>query len=516
MSQTLDPATVAALLAGGRNGAVLPLPTVKGEGTSWVVQLTGTSGGDVFDPGVQIGASTMTGGAGNDVYYLHTGNDKVVEAAGGGTDTIITDVSCTLPNNVEILIAGQSDTDYLLIGNALSNVIAGNAGDNFLDGDVGNDTLFGGEGDDTLDGGVGADRITGGGGSDTFFIQKGNGSDVITDFESTIDLVRLGGYSFASFGALKAAMTQSGSNVVLKLGGSETLTFLNHKLADFVAGDFGFPDASSPSPAPVPAPAPSPASTPLSEALAGHSPAATVTNASKAWVANLTGSSGNDVLDAGTGIGASTMAGGAGDDVYYVHTGNDKVVEAAGGGTDTVITDIAYTLGDNVENLVASTKAGNVVLTGNTLDNVIVGGAGNDTLDGGPAGKDRLTGGGGSDTFVIHQKGAAGSDTITDFQAGVDQVKLQGFSFASFDALKAAMTQSGGNVVVTLGGGQTLTLQGHAVADFSARDFGFATPSAGGGSGSGGGGSTPPSAPAGTIVTAPSLEAASHPGEVVS
>src|SRR4051794_32475140 len=101
MNQILDPATVAALQAAGGNSTILPLPTINGDGTSWVVRLIGTAGDDVFDPGFLIGASTMAGGAGNDIYYVHTGNDKVVEASGRGNDTIITDVNSTLPGNVE-------------------------------------------------------------------------------------------------------------------------------------------------------------------------------------------------------------------------------------------------------------------------------------------------------------------------------------------------------------------------------------------------------------------------------
>jgi Ca2+-binding RTX toxin-like protein len=258
----LDAATIVALRAAGRNGIALPLPTIAGEGTSWVVRLTGTAGGDVFDPGVRIGASTMTGGAGNDVYYVHSGNDKVVEAGGRGIDTVITDVSYTLPGNVEILIAGQSDTDFLLTGNGLNNTIAGNAGDDLLNGGGGNDTLLGGGGGDTLLGGTGSDWLTGGAGADTFLIQKGGGSDIITDFEAGADTVRLKGYAFASFKAVTAAMHQAGQDVVLKLGNGETLKFLNHKVTDFSAGDFGFASAPSAAPAPAPTPAPTPAPAP--------------------------------------------------------------------------------------------------------------------------------------------------------------------------------------------------------------------------------------------------------------
>ncbi|MBW0006164.1 MAG: M10 family metallopeptidase [Sphingomonas sp.] len=59
------------------------------------------------------------------------------------------------------------------------------------------------------------------------------------------------------------------------------------------------------------------------------------------------------------------------------------------------------------------TGGGNDKLIGNDVGNRLDGGAGNDTY----------TGNGGADTFVIGQKGF--TDTITDFQAGVDKLDLR-------------------------------------------------------------------------------------------
>ncbi|TIW16956.1 MAG: 1,3-1,4-beta-glycanase, partial [Mesorhizobium sp.] len=64
--------------------------------------------------------------------------------------------------------------------------------------------------------------LIGGGGADTFIITKGHGSDLITDFGAD-DSIRLNGYDFMSFDAVKANMIQVGTNVALMLGSGEEL-----------------------------------------------------------------------------------------------------------------------------------------------------------------------------------------------------------------------------------------------------------------------------------------------------
>jgi Ca2+-binding RTX toxin-like protein len=93
-------------------------------------------------------ANVLTGGAGNDTYYVGSG-DTVVEAAGGGTDTVNSLVTFTLPGNVENLtLIGTGAINGT--GNSLANVLTGNAGANILDGITGADTLTGGAGKDTF------------------------------------------------------------------------------------------------------------------------------------------------------------------------------------------------------------------------------------------------------------------------------------------------------------------------------------------------------------------------------
>ena len=84
------------------------------------------------------GANVLTGGAGDDTYVIEAG-DLVVEAAGEGIDTVVTDQSYLLGANVENLtLTGTSAHNGT--GNELDNVLAGNGGVNVLTGGAGNDT----------------------------------------------------------------------------------------------------------------------------------------------------------------------------------------------------------------------------------------------------------------------------------------------------------------------------------------------------------------------------------------
>lgn len=74
------------------------------------------------------------------------------------------------------------------------------------------------------------------------------------------------------------------------------------------------------------------------------------------------------------------------------------------------------------------TGAGNDILMGNDVANKLDAGAGNDTLTGG-LGNDTLTGGTGSDKFVFANDKS--TDTITDFQTGVDKIDLTGVTGAT-------------------------------------------------------------------------------------
>jgi Ca2+-binding RTX toxin-like protein len=129
----------------------------------------------------------------------------------------------------------------------------------------------------------------------------------------------------------------------------------------------------------------------------------------------ITGSAGNDVIAGGAD--GDILSGGAGNDTYEVSTG-DTVTEAASAGTDTVVSDITWTLGSNLENLFltgtgAINATGNAdanLVCGNAADNTLTGAAGVDALEGG-AGNDTLSDSAGTDNGYFN--GGAGADTLT-------------------------------------------------------------------------------------------------------
>jgi len=161
-------------------------------------------GEDVLDTDV------MTGGAGDDTYYVNQSTDTTVEGVGGGSDTVfvVTDrfdtTSYTLASNCENLeFLGKVAING--IGNDLDNTIQGNAANNNLEGKGGDDTLQGGAGIDTLTGDGGNDFLVGGDGDDQFiyvtdgaaFTTAAIGKDTLTDFDRSSDHIVL---SRATFG----------------------------------------------------------------------------------------------------------------------------------------------------------------------------------------------------------------------------------------------------------------------------------------------------------------------------
>ena len=89
------------------------------------------------------------------------------------------------------------------------------------------------------------------------------------------------------------------------------------------------------------------------------------------------------------------------------------------------------------------------------------------------SGNDTLTGAGGHSEFVFAQP--IGNDTIYNFNVATDKIDLIGFAnIAGFSDIQAAVTSdASGNAVVTLGAGETITLQGIHAASLSASDFLF-------------------------------------------
>lgn len=86
--------------------------------------------------------------------------------------------------------------------------------------------------------------------------------------------------------------------------------------------------------------------------------------------------------------------------------------------------------------------------------------------------QDVLTGGASHDQFVFAPISAGPSvqHTITDFQAGVDQIDVRQFSNISASALPTE-TQQGSDTLITLDNNDTLLLKNVAVASLHSSDF---------------------------------------------
>jgi len=128
---------------------------VSGAPTKWIKStnpdalLTGTSGNDQL-AGVAGKADVggMAGGAGDDTYIVGDANDKVIEQAGQGTDTVLSYApSYTLSANVENITLSTGALNAT--GNGLDNILTGNELANKLDGAGGVDLMKGGAGNDT-------------------------------------------------------------------------------------------------------------------------------------------------------------------------------------------------------------------------------------------------------------------------------------------------------------------------------------------------------------------------------
>lgn len=163
----------------------------SGAGTNWMY---GGAGNDFLSG--EGGAATMVGGSGNDVYFVDSAYDYVVETSSLLTeiDSVQSTISYTLGSYVENLeLVGNGTVNGT--GNARSNSISGNDNDNILRGLAGNDVLSGGSGNDILNGGAGADTLSGGSGADIFVfdsvLNASTNTDSIIDFSALDDTLHL-------------------------------------------------------------------------------------------------------------------------------------------------------------------------------------------------------------------------------------------------------------------------------------------------------------------------------------
>jgi|GEM_PF-297938 len=159
--------------------------------------------------------------------------------------------------------------------------------------------------------------------------------------------------------------------------------------------------------------------------------------------------------------------------IVFGNAGNDTIIGGIGNDTIAAGRDddrIQATAGDNIlfGNLGSDTVtggSGNDSLFGGQGNDAINGGAGNDLLSG-DRGVDTLTGGGGTNEFIL-QASNANRDVITDFQPGVDKLRVpDGVTIADL-----RLQASGASTNVSLNGGVIAELNNVSVASLTTDDF---------------------------------------------
>ena len=162
---------------------LLGTSNINGTGNALANTITGNSGNNILNGGVNAGPATvdiLIGGAGNDTYVVHNAFEQIIDSS--GTDTVFSDfgVSLSLLTAIEnAMLTGSGDISGY--GTNEANVLTGNEGLNTLLGYGGDDTLIGNGGVDWLNGGLGNDSLDGGTGADTFFF--GTALDAVTNFD---------------------------------------------------------------------------------------------------------------------------------------------------------------------------------------------------------------------------------------------------------------------------------------------------------------------------------------------
>ncbi len=186
-----------------------------------------------------------------------------------------------------------------------------------------------------------------------------------------------------------------------------------------------------------------------------------------------------DALDALTGVTQTAIVaqGNAASDL-------ETAVTAAGGGdTSQLATAEANYTDANLTTAVNNATVGTIepgrVFTGTSAAETLTGAGGDDTLRG-LGGDDTLDGEAGTDRFVID---GSSSDTIQNFDTSSEVIDLTATNTYGLDfsgvggslVTGSGVSESGGDLVITLGNGETLTLDGTAVNTVTSANFEFAT-----------------------------------------
>ena len=344
--------------------------------------------------------------------------------------------------NDQILSGGQNDRIFAGAGD---DMIQTGAGIDRVDGEGGNDSIEGGADGDLLMGSTGFDTIHGGGGHDSISgdghadsLTGGDGNDTILGGEGFDRIFGGDGDDHAWAGTEADRIFGGAGNDWLSAGSNFGLS------VDGVFGEAG------------------------NDTLFGN-----------AGFDLLNGGDGDDLLDGGHQsdnlygeAGNDTLLGDEGFDRLFGGEGNDMLYGGAAGdgvfgqeGHDTLWG------GEGGDRFFGG--QGNDVIDGGTGKDTIYGDAGFDTIIGG-ADDDLMFGSFNADQFVFGD--GHGNDTIGDFDAlnANETVNFSHLSsFSRFSDVMGAAVQSGSDVIINTGGGNSIRLSNVSLSDLDADDFVF-------------------------------------------
>ncbi len=201
-------------------------------GASVASRVEAGEGGDIlYSSGA---ADQLDGGLGDDAYVLRGTAATVIEAEGGGHDTVWAGVNgIAAAAHIEIYRLFEA-ADVFTGGAAGETIVANQALASTLDGGAGDDQLFGSALADVLRGGAGDDVLRGGGGADHYVYDNPSwGHDVIGGWQAG----QLLDFRGTGLRLADLAVTAGDGFTLVTLGGSSLQIY---GAAHLVVGDFLF------------------------------------------------------------------------------------------------------------------------------------------------------------------------------------------------------------------------------------------------------------------------------------
>ncbi len=221
-------------------------------------RILGKNGNDSLSGGT--GNDSLDGGSGNDIYIFNKGDGQDTiydyDTTSGNTDTIrfgtgINPTDVTLTRDQYHLYLSYGATDKITVqnwgianyqiekvefangttwdvnklastvytGTANDDTLSGADGDDIIYGLASNDYIYGGNGNDIIEGGVGNDALAGDSGNDIYIFNKGDGQDIIVDYDTTsgnTDTIRFG----VGINPTDITLTKDQENLYLSLNGT--------------------------------------------------------------------------------------------------------------------------------------------------------------------------------------------------------------------------------------------------------------------------------------------------------